>query len=222
MHPPLARGRAVLNSGVQARSAVETTRAPAGGAKAAPRHGSLTETMRLIRSDIAFRCTYEHKPMRRTTALRMLRHPGVACVVRYRLQCFCFANGLAPLGRFLKFLNLILYGVEIDQRARIGGGFLLGHAVTILITADVTIGERCVLFHQNAIGLSPFHEPGRACGPVVIGDDVTFGGGACAYGNIVIGDRCRIGVNSVVDRSFPADSSLFGVPARQIGRRGGE
>jgi serine O-acetyltransferase len=152
------------------------------------------------------------------TALRMLRHPGVACVVRYRLQCFFYSNGLAPFGKLLKFLNLILYGVQIDEGTRIGGGFYMGHAVTILITGAVTIGERCVLFHQNTIGISPFFEPGRVSGPLVIGNDVTFGGGACAYGNIVIGDRCRIGVNAVVDQSFPAGSVLFGVPARVVSR----
>jgi serine O-acetyltransferase len=179
---------------------------------------SLSQTIRLIRSDIAFRCTYEHKPPNLMTALRMLRHPGVACVVRYRLQCFFYSNGLAPFGKLLKFLNLLLYGVQIDERAHIGGGFYMGHAVTILITGDVTIGERCVLFHQNTIGISPFFEPGRASGPLVIGNDVTFGGGACAYGNIVIEDRCRIGVNAVVDQSFPAGSVLFGVPARVVGR----
>jgi serine O-acetyltransferase len=212
----------MMNSAVQdaATAAGDPSPAPArAGSNPQPCRTSFAETIRLIRSDIGFRCTYEHKPKSWKTALRMLRHPGVACVVRYRLQCFFCSNGLAPIGKFLKFLNLILYGVEIDERARIGGGLLIGHAVTILITADVTIGERCVLFHQNAIGQSPFHEPGRDCGPVVIGDEVAFGGGACAYGNIVIGDRCRIGVNSVVDRSFPADSSLFGVPARRIGRR---
>ena len=180
---------------------------------------TIRETVRLIRSDIAFRCVYEKKQPSWTVGLRMLRHPGVACVVRFRLQCFFYANGLAPIGAFLKFLNLILYGVEIDERARIGGGLFIGHAVTILITADVVMGERCLLMHQNTIGFSPFFEPGRNQGPVTIGDDVAFGGGACAYGDITVGDRCRIGANSVVDQSFPADMTLFGVPARIVGRR---
>lgn len=187
-----------------------------GHSPPAGQHLSLGQAMKLIRSDIEFRCVYEHKPFSWLTALRMLRHPGVGCVVRYRLQCFCYANHLSLLGGFLKYLNLILYGVEIDQRAQIGAGLYIGHAVTMVITEGVTIGERCVLLHQNTIGLSPFLEPGRAPGPVIIGNDVTFGGGSCAYGDITIGDRCRIGVNAVVDRSFPADSSLFGVPARLV------
>lgn len=200
------------------------THPPANGASAARRRSlrdSFSETARLIRSDIAFRCAHEGKPETWKTGLRMLRHPGVACVVRYRLQCFFYASGLAPLGWLMKSMNLILYGVQIHERARIGPGLYMGHAATILITENVSIGERCVLYHQNTIGLSPLVGPNEPSGLVKVGDDVAFGGGACAYGDIVIGDRCRIGVNAVVDRSFPADSSLFGAPAQVVGRRPG-
>jgi serine O-acetyltransferase len=149
----------------------------------------------------------------------MLRHPGVACVVRYRLQCFFYSNGLAPLGALMKFINFVLYGVQIHEGAKIGPGLFIAHAVSILVTENVTIGERCTLFHQNTIGLSPVLGRGRTSSTVTIGNDVTFGGGACAYGDIVIGDRCLIGVNAVIDRSFTPDSSIFGVPARLVGRR---
>jgi serine O-acetyltransferase len=186
--------------------------------KRSPRY-SLSETRRLIGSDIAFRCAYEGKPANWKTALRMLRHPGVACVVRYRLQCFFYSNRLAPLGWMMKFMNFIFYGVQIDERARIGAGLYMGHAASILITGNVSMGERCVLFHQNTIGLSPFSQREGGSGRVTVGNDVVFGGGACAYGDITIGDRCRIGVNTVVDRSFAADSSLFGVPAQVVGRQ---
>lgn len=174
-----------------------------------------SETFRLIRSDIAFRCAIESKPANWKTAARMLRHPGVACVVRYRMQCFFYSNGLAPLGWLMKFMNFIFYAVQIHEGARIGGGLFMAHAVSIVITDNVTIGERCRLFHQITIGLSPFPKA-RETGSVVIGNDVAFGGGACAYGNINIGDRCLIGTNSVVNKSFPADSSLFGVPAQPL------
>lgn len=186
-----------------------------------PRVHSLSQTLRLIRSDIAFRCAYEHKPANWKTGLRMLRHPGVACVVRFRLQCFFYFNHLAPLGWLMKYLNFIFYSVVIDERARIGGSLYMGHAASILIAANVTIGERCILFHQNTLGLSPFLEPGARAGNLLIGNDVVFAGGSCAYGDIVIEDRCFVGVNAVVNRSCPPDSTLFGVPAQVIGRRPG-
>jgi serine O-acetyltransferase len=180
---------------------------------------SFSETMRLIRADLAFRCEYEFKPYNWKTGLRLLRHPGVACVVRYRLQSFFFGNGLAPLGWLMKFVNFFFYGVEIHERAKIGPGFFMGHAVSILITENVAMGRRCRVFHQNTIGLSPGLGDERRAGVVRVGDDVEFGGGSCAFGDITIGDRCRIGVNAVVDRSFPAGSSIFGVPGQVVGMR---
>ena len=183
-----------------------------------PVRQSLSQTLRLVRADIAYRCAYEHKQLTLMRALIMLMHPGVSSVVRYRFQCFFMSNHMGVLGRLLKFLNLVMYGVDIDENARIAGGLYIAHAVSILIVGDVTIGERCALFHQNMICSSPFCEPGMEAGPVVIGNDVAFGGGSCAYGNIVLGDGCKIGVNAVVDRSFPAGSVVFGVPARVIAK----
>jgi serine O-acetyltransferase len=180
----------------------------------------MRETVTLIGADIAYRCVYEHKPRTWMTGLRMLRHPGVACVIRFRLQCFFYDNHLAALGWLCKSTNSFFYGVEIDERAQIAGGLLLGHAVTILVTGNVQIGERCVLLHQNTLGLAPFGQRSIPPGIVIVGDNVTFGGGSCAYGEIVIGDKCRIGVNSVVNHSCPVGSSLFGVPARVVGNQG--
>lgn len=187
-----------------------------GGERLTAYRYSLLETLRLIRSDLAFRRAFElDEPGRRRTFGFHMR-PAAACVIRYRLQCLLYSHGLTPLGWAFKFFNLLLYGVDIDHRARIGGGLVIPHPVAILITADVTIGERCVIHHQTAIGRSPYFEPGREPGPLMIGKDVTFGMGSCAYGNIVIGDGCRIGANTVVDRSVPSGSFLFGVPARIV------
>lgn len=179
---------------------------------------TFARTRRLMREDLAHRCAYENKPFTWTTGLKMIRHPGVTCVILYRLQCFFYANHLALLGWCLKSINLIVYGVRIDEHARIGGGLMIAHAVTILVAKNVSVGERCVFLHQNTIGVSPFLDPDRDPGKVIVGSDVTFGGGSCAFGDIVIGDGCRIGVNAVVNRSCPAGSSVFGVPAQIIGR----
>ena len=175
---------------------------------------SFADTIRLIHGDFAFRRSLEPKTPGRLRSLRLFMSRASACGVRYRLQGFFYANRLAPLGRILKYANLMLYGVDIDQRAQIGAGFLIGHPGPMTITADVVIGERCIVYHQTMIGRSPFCEPDKKPGPLVVGNDVTFGPGSCAYGAITIGDGCRIGANAVVDRSFPPGSTLMGVPAR--------
>jgi len=176
---------------------------------------SLLQTYSLICSDLAFRGDLEPK-RGWIRDLVLLTEPGVACVIRYRLQCLFYSNGFVLLGRTLKFLNLIFYGVDLHQRARIGGGFVILHPVCIFITDDVTIGERCIVYHHTTLARSPYLEPGREPGPLVVGNDVTFGMGSCAYGNIGIGDGCSVGANTVVDRSCAPHSYLIGVPARIV------
>ena len=54
-----------------------------------------------------------------------------------------------------------------------------------------------------------------------IGDHVYIGPGAKIYGRIRIADRTAVGANAVVNRSFERpDTTLAGVPARQVADRG--
>ena len=50
----------------------------------------------------------------------------------------------------------------------------------------------------------------------IIGDNVTIFPGAKIIGPVTIGDNCIIGANSVVNKSFPANSIIAGSPARLI------
>jgi serine O-acetyltransferase len=49
-----------------------------------------------------------------------------------------------------------------------------------------------------------------------LGDRVVVGAGAKLLGDITIGDDCRIGANSVVVKSVPANSVVVGVPGRIV------
>jgi serine O-acetyltransferase len=188
---------------------------PNGSGDANPENWpSLAQTLRLIRADLAFRREFDAQPpgWRREFALAM--NPAVRCVISYRLQCFFQSHRLSLFGRIFKGLNLVLYGVEIDEQARIAGGFVIGHPTAIRIAGETTIGKRCIVYHHTMIGPSPYCEVGREPGPLDIGDDVIVGMGASVYGPISIGDGCRIGANSVVEKSCPAGSILHGAPAR--------
>lgn len=54
--------------------------------------------------------------------------------------------------------------------------------------------------------------------PVLIGDNVWIGEGACILPGVSIGSGCTVGANSVVTKSFPANTVLAGSPARAIKR----
>lgn len=54
--------------------------------------------------------------------------------------------------------------------------------------------------------------------PTSIGNNVWIGEGACIMPGVSIGDGCTVGANSVVTKSYPANTVLAGSPARVIRR----
>ncbi len=181
---------------------------------------SLRQTFGLIASDFRFCAEYERKPGGFSTYLKYCFMPGVFTVLMIRLQRFFDTHWLRPIGWLIEMTNLVLYSVWVDPRAQIGPSLVVLHPHSIFIGGEVVIGQRCVLYHQNTIGYSPFLDGNGppANGRVVVGNNVSFGTGSCAYGDITIGDNCRIGVNAVVENSFPEGSVIFGVPARVISK----
>lgn len=189
---------------------------------------SFSQTLLLLKHDIVSRCRYENKPISVPGALKMLLNPGVMCVVLFRFQVFFYEHYLKPLAGLLEYINLVLFSVAIDSRARIGGGLVVIHAHSIYISQHVVIGNDFIMFHQNSIGFSPFFEAERESvqqsrdgTPLlapVIGNNVILGAGASIYGPITVGDSSKIAVNSALDSSCAAGSVMFGVPARQVSK----
>lgn len=64
--------------------------------------------------------------------------------------------------------------------------------------------------------LAPYKRDLFSKGAVEIGDNVWIGEGVAILPNVTIGDNCIIGANSVVNKSFPKNSVIAGVPAKCI------
>jgi UDP-3-O-[3-hydroxymyristoyl] glucosamine N-acyltransferase len=96
-------------------------------------------------------------------------------------------------------------GVTID-RARfdktvIGKGTKIDNLVQI--AHNVIIGENCLIVAQ--VGIS---------GSTAIGNNVTLAGQVGVVGHITIGDNSIVMARSGVSKSLPADSTVWGVPAK--------
>ena len=94
-----------------------------------------------------------------------------------------------------------------------GPGLALNHWGTIVISPQAKIGKKARINTCVNIGIKDGGAP-------VIGDDVYIGPGAKIFGAIKIGDRVKVGANSVVNKSFDNDVTIIGVPARIIERDG--
>lgn len=73
------------------------------------------------------------------------------------------------------------------------------------------IGENAIIFQNVTIG-------GRG-DPPILGCGVQLGAGCCVLEGVVLGPECRVGANAVVTHSFPAGTTLVGIPARPLGPR---
>jgi len=184
---------------------------------------TLSETITLIKSDMLYRCEYEHKRLSGFRTIGFLLNHAVMSQVLYRFQIFFFQNHMQWISTLIAAFNRLVMSVNIDSNTQIGSGLLILHANYIFIGKNVTIGERCILAHQNAIG--PAFEIQQTKDQVdisqlqqgpTIGDRVLFGVGSTVSGNITIGSDSKIGINSAVEKSFPANSTLVGVPARNL------
>lgn len=111
----------------------------------------------------------------------------------------------------------------------IGARTYVGPRATIGVGGPIRIGRDCQ-FGANVTLIAENHEvtdEGASAHAVVrrgirIGDGCWLGHGATVLDGVELGPRCVVGAGAVVTRSFPAGSTLVGVPARSVRTRGGK
>lgn len=90
-----------------------------------------------------------------------------------------------------------------------GPGVCFCHYGTLVVNKDARIGKNCRIHVGVNIG-------GYNGGVPVIGDNVYIGPGAKIFGGITIGNNVQIGANAVVNKSFPDNVVVAGIPAKII------
>ena len=95
-------------------------------------------------------------------------------------------------------------------------GLCIIHKGPIYINYHAKIGKYFRIHPMTTIGKNI----GRDNSSPTIGDGVWIGPGARVFGNITIGDNVVVGTNSVVNKSFPSNVTIAGVPAKVINKKG--
>lgn len=111
-------------------------------------------------------------------------------------------------------------GVIIGENAEIGAGVVVVRGIlnSTIIRQNSVIGNLSNIGHGVEIGEKVWMSVGCLIGGhTKICDGATLGMGVAVKDNIVIGDCAQVGMASVVIKSIPAKTSVFGNPARKVG-----
>lgn len=142
-------------------------------------------------------------------------NPRLLPIVFLRVSGFFYRHHLGALSKFFTLLNVLLFGIEVSSRVKIGGGLFLPHTVGTVIGA-ASIGENVTIMQGVTLGAKEPDMHFNAMTRPVIGNHVLIGAGAKVIGNVTVGDYAKIGANAVVVNDIPAYAVAVGVPARVI------
>jgi serine O-acetyltransferase len=169
----------------------------------------------LIREDVS--TVMEHDPAAKSRAEVYLCYAGLHAVWFYRINHKLWNHGFLLFARWLSQVARFLTGIEIHPGATIGRRLFIDHGLGVVIGETVMVGDDVTLYQGVTLG-GTGKERGKR--HPTIEDNVVVGDGAKVLGNITVGRNCRIGAGSVVLRSVPENSTVFGVPGHIIFRNG--
>ena len=107
-----------------------------------------------------------------------------------------------------------IFNFEMKASKNISSDIILYHPYGVVINGDATVKKGVIIRQQVTIGNKGVND--SRCS--VIDENVEIGAGAKIIGPIHIGKNSKIGANAVVTKSFPENSVLVGVPAKNINR----
>jgi serine O-acetyltransferase len=141
--------------------------------------------------------------------------PRFIPVLICRIAHFFYIHKLAPIAKVFSLLNFFFFGIEIAVRCHIGPGLFFPHTQGTVIGAW-SIGSNATIFQGVTLGAREIDFSYEEHSRPVIGNNVTIGSGAKVLGGVEICDNARVGANSVVLKSVPANSLAVGAPARVV------
>jgi serine O-acetyltransferase len=170
---------------------------------------------RSIRQDL--QAVFDRDPAATSAIEVLFTYAGFHALLAYRMSHWLSTHHIPFLPRVISQIARILTGIEIHPSAIIGKGFFIDHGMGVVVGETAEIGEYVTLFQGVTLG-GTGKERGKR--HPTLGNHVVVGAGAKILGGIRIGDNVKVGANSVVLKSVPANSTVIGVPARVIKMEG--
>lgn len=174
---------------------------------------TFTRVARELRADLT--AALERDPAARDVGRLeiLLTYGGVQALLAHRVAHALHETGVPLAPRLLANVTRVATGVEIHPAARIGEGPFIDHGTGVVIGETAQIGDNVTLYQGVTLGGTGFQRGKRH---PTVGHDVVVGSGAKLLGPIEVGDRTKIGANSVVIHDVPADSTVVGNPGHPV------
>ena len=164
-----------------------------------------------IRED--FSNAYNNDPALNSRLDFIFNYPGVWAIAWYRVAHKLHTLGFKRFARSIMGFTHMLTSIDIHPAAEIGSRVFIDHGTGVVI-GETSIIEDDVVIYQGVTlgGVSLTHGKRHP----TIKQGAVLGAGAKILGNIVIGEKAKVGANSVVVKEVPDSSTAIGIPAHVI------
>lgn len=156
----------------------------------------------------------DRDPAARNALEVFLCYSGFHALTMHRVSHWLWLHKLKFFARINAMLARFFTGVEIHPAAKIGRRFFIDHGMGVVIGETAEVGDDVTIYHGVTLGGVSLKKEKRH---PTIGNNVIIGAGAKVLGPFKVGDRVRIGANSVVLHEVPDDATVVGVPGRITG-----
>lgn len=168
-----------------------------------------------LKADIT--AALERDPAARSRIEVIVTYPSVHALFFFRIGHGLWKRNWKFLARFITQFGRFLTGIEIHPGATIGPGCFIDHGSGVVVGETAELGRDVTLYQGVTLGGTSLEKGKRH---PTLEDGVIVGAGAKVLGPITIGRNGRVGSNAVVVKDVAEDTTVIGIPAREIQPRG--
>jgi serine O-acetyltransferase len=139
---------------------------------------------------------------------------GFHAIQAHRVSHYYWKEGRHQLALFLQSRISEVFAVDIHPAARIGKGFFMDHATSVVIGETAVVDDNVSILHEVTLGGT-----GKVSGDrhPKVREGVLIAAGSKVLGNVEIGAGAKIGGGAVVLTDVAPHTTVVGVPARPVG-----